>query len=207
MAQNPQPYAVLGDVIYDNVDKIEQLESYRAYELYKEDIAKYIADVSEAKEMGYLLESSAKSVNKKEYLMKLRELSKKNDFYTRTVHANYISSMRDGDYLLFSKLINSGMIDVVENRDEIMEYYFNHAEDINASGVIQGYLDEEAEIEARRAALTKRYKSKAELQKEKIQRIRKNDKLEQERLEKELQAEVKQKKQEIREHQKSELKK
>ena len=205
LAKNPLAYAVLGDIIYNNVDNIEKLKEIDAYKLYEAEITKYVKDVHEAKENGLLVESPASVISKKEYLATLRELTKVNDYFTRSANASFVLAMKNENNVLFSQMVNSGLIDTQLHKKEILDYYFEHSEDINPSGVIQVYLDDDAKLKEKKEALAKRYKSKVMLEKEKIERIRKNDKLEQERLEQELQKEVKKKKLEIREHQKSEL--
>ncbi len=204
-AKNPAIYAALGDVIYDNVGKVEKLKDSSTYAPYVKEIEKYVGDVQKAKENGLLLELSEAPITKKEYLNTLRKLSKTNDYFMRSANANYVASMRDNNFTLFSDMINSGIIDTQEHKQEIIDYYFQHSDDINATGVIQNYLDEDAKLKEKRDALSKHYKSKKMLEQEKIDRIRENDKSEQERLEKQLQEEVKKKKLEIREYQKKEL--
>jgi len=205
LAKNPIAYAALGDVIYNNVDKIERLKDIDAYKLYENDILEYVKDVHKTKKNGFLLESAESTLSKKEYLASLRKLSKKNDYFIRSVNMNFIVAMRDEDCILFSQIINSELIDTQTHKQEIIDFYFNHSDEIDPAGVIQVYLDEDAKLKAKREALAKRHKTKQMLEKEKIERIRKNDKVEQEELEKELQEEVRKKKIEIREHQKSEL--
>ena len=204
-AQNPKIYAALGDVIYNNAENIQKLRELDAYELYTKDIDSYISRVNKAKENGLALEINKASISKKEYLKELRELSKTNDYFQRSAKSHYKSSIKEEDNNLFSAMINSGFIDLERNKQEIIDYYFDHAEDINASGVIQGFLDEDAKLKAKREALAKRYKTKRMREEEKIKRIRENDKEEQERLERELQEQVSRKKVEIREHQRKEL--
>jgi hypothetical protein len=205
MAKNPVAYAALGDIIYNNVEKIEKLKAIDAYKLYIKDISEYVDNVHKTKESGFLIDSPDSILSKQEYLVSLRKLSKKNDYFVRSVNINYITAMREENHVLFSQLINSGLIDTQTNKQEIIDYYFNHSDDIDPTGVIQVYLDEDAKLKAKREALAKRYKTKQMLEKEKIERIRKNDKIKQEELEKELQEEVRKKKVEIREYQKSEL--
>jgi hypothetical protein len=204
-AQNPKVYAALGDVIYDNVDNIEKLKDINAYQSYINDIAEYVAEVRQAKEVGLLIESSANHQGKKSYLSTLRRLSKKNDFFIRSVQSNYKNAIDSNNSELFSQIVNSGLIDTNRNKEQILDYYFQHAEDINASGIIQKYLDEDAKLKAKRDAAAARYKTKKMREAEKIKRIRENDLEAQRALEKRLQEEVNKKKLEIRINQKREL--
>ena len=205
LAQNPKVYSALGDVIYNNVDSISKLQNIDSYTLYDSKIQKYTADVSAAKSVGFALDQGDKSIDKMSYLKNLRLLSKVNDFYMRDSKATFEKSMKNEDSLLFSQIINTGLIDTQKYKDEIINYYMFHAEDINASGVIQTYLDEDEALRKKRLANMKKYKSKSQLQAEKIKRIRDKDKKQQAAVEKSLQEEVDRKKIEIRVNQKKEL--
>lgn len=204
-ANNPKPYAALGDVIYNNVQKIDSLKNLTPYKLYKNDISQYVKEVQSAKKDGFALEQGKKNIGKKAYLIKLRKLSKTNDYFLRGIKSKYINSMSTNDYSLFSEIINSGLIDTNKNKDEIIDYYYKHQEDINASGVIENFLDEDAKLKALKDAQKKRYKTKKMLEAEKIKRIRDKDKKAQEALEIKLQNELQNKKLKIREDQKKEL--
>lgn len=202
---NPKVYAALGDVIYNNIPKIEKLKEIKIYENQVADIDMYAKQVAELKEEGFAIERGDKSIDKKVYLNKLRELSKLNDHYVRSAKTNFRNAVKTEDNDTFEKIINTGLIDTQRNKDKIINYYFAHQEDVNASGVIQGYLDEDAKLRAQREAKRKYYKTKKQLEEEKIKRIRKRDQEEQAKLEKRLEEEVIKKKEEIIKEQKSEL--
>ncbi len=206
-AQNPIAYAALGDVIYDNVDKIENLKNIDEYQIYDEKIDTYVENVKQAKEEGFALENGSDSVTKQAYLNKLRALAKTNDFFVRSVASSYDAAKKQEDSRRFSQLINSGLLDVSERKKEIVDYYFAHAQDMNTTGLIQSYLDADAKLRAKKEAQQKRYKSKKEREAERIRQIRENDRRTKEKLENKLQKELKEKKLEIREYQKEELNK
>jgi len=205
MAENPKVYSALGDVIYNNVDSISKLQSIESYKMYDAKINKYIIDVAASKSVGFSLDEGDKSVDKMAYLKNLRLLSKENDFYIRNSKSSFKTSIKDENSKMFSQIINTGLIDTNRYKDEIINYYMFHAEDINSSGVIQGYLDEDEALRKQRLANMKRYKSKAQIQAEKIKRIREKDREKQAAVEKSLQEEVDRKKVEIRTNQKKEL--
>ena len=202
---NPKPYAALGDVIYDNIESINSLKDLQSYSLQKDDIIKFVSIVRETKAEGYKLELNSANITKKEYLNRLRSLSKKNDYYLRTANASYKNSMKIDDYTLFSEVINSGLIDTEKNKKEIIDYYYKHNEDINASGVIDDFLNADAKLKALKDSQRKNYKTKKQIQEEKIKRIRANDKATKEKLEKKLQDDLQDKKLKIRQNQKKEL--
>jgi len=206
-AQNPIAYAALGDVIYNNVNKIENLKNIDEYKIYNEKIDKYVADVKQAKKEGFALENGSDSVTKQAYLNKLRALAKTNDFFVRSVASSYDAAKKQEDSRRFSQLINSGLLNVGERKKEIVDYYFAHSQDMNTTGLIQSYLDADAKLRVKKEAQQKRYKSKKEREVERIRQIRENDRRTKEKLEKKLQKELKEKKLEIREYQKEELNK
>ncbi|MEA1982714.1 MAG: hypothetical protein U9N39_04125 [Campylobacterota bacterium] len=202
---NPKPYAALGDVIYNNIDSIKKLKDIDSYQLSLSELEKYIADVEKAKDEGYTLENKSSSEAKKAYLKKLRELSKKNDYYLRDVKSKYKLSMKNDNFDVFTQIINSGTIDRVEHKKEIIDYYYLHSDDINSSGLIDEYLEEDAKLKALKDAQRARQKSKKMLQEEKIKRIRAMDLESQKRLEEKLQKDLMSQKLKIRETQKKEL--
>jgi hypothetical protein len=204
-AANPAVYSALGDVIYDNVAHIENLKDIKEYERYKVRIDAYVAKVAQAKEEGFKLEKGDISIDKKVYLQKLRELSVTNDFFIKDVHASYKASMRDNDNELFSKIINSKLLDIDKYKSEIKEYYIQNSEEITQEGVIQQLLDEDARLAKQRDLNKKKYKSPQELEREKIERLRKKDKEKEEALQKALEKELQEKKKNILKEQIKEL--
>jgi len=206
-AQNPIAFSALGDVIYNNVNNIEKLKEVDEYSVYDTKIDKYVTDVTALKAKGFELDNSKSRVARIEYLDKLRDLAKTNDFFTRSLESSYEAALKKDDSQTFSQIINNGLLNSDEHKNEIMDYYFSHSGDMNTTGVIQSFLDADAVLQAKKELQKNKFKSRKELEKEKIKRIRENDKLEQEKLEKKLQNEVKKKKIEIREEQKKELSK
>jgi hypothetical protein len=204
-AANPAVYSALGDVIYDNAPHIDNLKNIKEYERYRVRIEEYVSKVAQAKEEGFRLEKGDTSVDKKDYLLKLRELSATNDFFVKDVHASYKASMRDKDNELFSKMINSKLLDLNKYKSEIKEYYIQNSEGITQEGVIQQFLDEDARLAKQRELNKKKYKTKEEIEREKIQRLRKKDKEQAEALQKALEKELQEKKKKILKEQVQEL--
>ncbi|MEA3369905.1 MAG: hypothetical protein U9Q40_01045 [Campylobacterota bacterium] len=201
--EKPNVYAALGNVIYGNIENIEKLKEVKWFKSFNEKIKNYSREVYKAKETGFEIESGSKRVDGVAYLEKLRELSKENDYFVRSVKIAYKSAIEEEDSLLFTKMVNSGLLDTDKRKDEIISYYLSHSEDINATGVIEKYLDDER-TKAKRKSYT--YEQAKKLREEaKIKRIREDDKRKQAKLEHSLTQEVKQKKIEIRENQKKEL--
>jgi len=205
IAQNPQVYSTLGDAIYNNAEKIEKLKQIEKFSSFEDKINKYIADVNKAKNDGFSIEKGSKDIDKKAYLGELRELAKMNDFFLRSVKNNFEYSMNNEDNLLFSQMVNSGLIDTKKNKSDIINYYLEHSDDINATGIIQEYMDEDQALQKKREDRRELRVTSKELEEAKIKRIRKNDKEKQDALQKSLEAEVIRKKKEIRKNQIKEL--
>ena len=205
LADNPTIYSALGDVIYNNVDNINNLKNINKYASEISKIDKYVKDVKKTKENGFAIQRGDKTIDKMDYLNHLRELSKTNDYFVRSVKNNFKHALLQEDTPLFSKVINCGLVDTQKYKEKIISYYVTHSEDINVSGVIQSCLDEDKELRDKKEAQRKVYQSKKMREEAKIKRIRKNDKEKQEKLEKKLDEEVKAKKLEIRNKQKNEL--
>lgn len=204
-ASNPKPYAALGDTIYNSVHVIKALKKLKSYQVYIDDINAYLKNVKEAKKIGYLIEDGKAPNESISYLNSLRKLSKKNDYFLRSIDNVYITALKEKKFKLFSEIINGHFIDTDKHKKEIIDYYFSHQDDINSSGVIDKLLAEDAALKARKEAQKKRYKTKKQLKEEKIKRIRADDKANQERIEKELDKNLELKKLKIREDQKKEL--
>jgi hypothetical protein len=202
-AKNPLVYASLGDVIYDNLPKIENLKNLEEYSVFNEKIDVYVQEVNALKKYGFLVENGDSAASSKVYLEKLRELSKTNDFFVRSAKMSYMSAIENENSPLFSSIINSGLIDVQANKSQIKEYYFAHSDDINATGVIQSFLDEDALLLQKNQP--KQYKSKKETEAEKIRRIREKDKERKEAIKRSLEEEVSRKKAQILQEQVREL--
>ena len=204
-AKNPLVYSALGDVIYNNSMKIKKLSEIHEYIQYKEQIIQYLANVDSTKDDGFKIDSGNKIIDKKNYLMSLRNYSSKNDFYIRSAQRYFKESIEQSNHLLFSQLINSGMIDTIKEKEIILTYYYDHKKNIDPSGVIQNYLDEDKALCALHERKRQLRKTKAMLEKEKIERIRLKDQSEQKKLEKKLDDELNSKKIEIRKNQQKEL--
>ena len=202
---NPKVYESLGNQIYNNTDNIKKLTTIGDYYLYVDEINSYLLKVNAAKQLGFALDKNSAPKVRKAYLQTLRKLSKDNDYYTRMAQTSLETSIQNGDSLLFSKIINSGLIDTKANKKRILDYYFAHANDINTSGVIQSYLDEDEALKRKHDDMQSKRLSKKMREEQKIKRLRERDKARQTALENRLDRAVQKKKREIRKEQKEEL--
>jgi len=204
-ADNPLIYSALGDVIYDNAKKINNLKNINQYASEINKIDKYIDEVKKTKKDGYSILSGDKTISKMGYLNKLRKLSKTNDYFIRSAKLYFKQSISKEDNYLFSKIINSGLIDTDKCKEQITNYYFSHSNDINSSGIIQSYLDNDKKLRVKKEAQRKLYMNKKMREEARIKRIRQDDLQKQKELEKRLDDEVKAKKLQIRKEQNREL--
>ena len=198
LSANPKIYSALGDVVYDNVQMIEELKNISEFKEQERQIDEYVKSVHLAKEIGFSIEMGTQELNKKEYLETLRELSKINDMFFRQAQKMYKNSIEQEDTILWSKIINSGLIDIQKYKDEILEFYFAHSQKIDAKGVIQNFLDEDKKLKTKNTNKKDDLLIKKESQEDKIKRIREKDKLKQESIQKILEEELKKNKTEIK---------
>ena len=198
--ENPKVYSAVGDEIYNNVYKIEKLKEIDNFKSYKFKIDNYISDVRDAKEFGFAVESGQKADLKLVYLKKIRELLKVNNYFKRDVYKVFNLSISEEKNDLFTKIINSGLLDIKKNKIKIMDYYIAHSDEVDTSGVIEYFLKEDAKNKKQYIKNYKKYK-----QEQKIKRVRASDKYKQKKLEKELTQKVVDRKEQIREYIKREL--
>lgn len=204
MGQNPKVYSALGDVIYDNVEKIEDLKNVSQYKKYNNKISSYVLRVNGTKKIGFKIESGDKNYDSKEYLQTLRDLSKENDFFLRSVEKNFEKSIEQEDSELFIQMINSGLLNIEENKSEIKKYYLSNSRNINASGVMKTFIDKEITKKQKKKSRIKKL-TKKQIQEARIKRIREKDRIKQENIKKSLEEKAMQKKMKIRQMQKKEL--
>ncbi len=206
MASTPKIYAALGDIIYTNEPKIVKLATLQIYRANRDSIESYAKEVQRVKKIGILAEKSNDNKLKREYLVELRKLSKQHDFFIRSVEKNYDKAVEMQQSQDFVALVNSGLIKTESRKDEILNYYYEHQEEIVPEGVLKQYVVADREEKKKRDVKKVKKRTKEALQREKIERIRKNDLEAQKKLELKLQEELTQKKSEIRKDQEEALK-
>ena len=190
IAKNPYAYSVIGDGIYNNADKILKLRKIVHYKSDKAKINSYFFDVKVTKEIGFKLDSNDKSIDKKKYLSQLRTLLLINNYFLRTAYDNFEISMKNEDSYLFSKIINTGIIDTKKYKKEILQYYDTHKNSINPRGIIQKFIDEEKRLKVKKSFKKHIVKNLKQLQMQKMKRIIAKDKADQILMEKSLEDEL-----------------
>jgi len=204
LAQTPKVYSSLGDGIYNHLYAIKNLKTIKSYEAQISTIDQYILEVNKAKKLGFAIESGLQKARFDEYLQTLRRLSKVNEQFIRGGKSSFEHSIQTKNNDLFIGIVNSGIIDTQGNKNIIMNYYNQHADDIDAQGVVQEFIDEEYE-RLHKDKPKKVFVDKDKIRKDRIKRLRANDKLKQEALEKKVLDEADEKKRLIIEEQKREL--
>ncbi|SFV71028.1 hypothetical protein MNB_SM-5-612 [hydrothermal vent metagenome] len=202
---NPIAFASLGNQIYNSAENIKKLIAISSFYPYKKRINNYLVKVKKAKQLGFSLDENTPAKTRKEYLITLRKLSDENNYYHRLAQKTLESSIKKEDSLLFSNIINSGLIDRKANKKRILHYYFAHKKEINPAGLIQSYLDEDAKRKHKRKGLRVKRVIKKSKEEDKIARLRARDKARKRALEERLERELQEKKKEIIEQQKEEL--
>ena len=198
-SQTPNVYSSLGDKIYASVNNMENIKRLPEFSHLQDKIDNYLLDVEKARKDGIAIDSGDNATDNKVYLKKLRELSSEYDYFKRSVYSSFKSSIKDSDSRLFSSVVNSGMMDVKEHKKDILDYYYRHSDEINPSGVIEELVNEDAKTKKRRKT------SRVSVESDKIKRLRANDKLQEAAEIRRLEAELKERKRQIREYQQREL--
>jgi hypothetical protein len=202
MAKNPDLYAVLGDVVYNNTAKIQRLKAIDEYSVLNSVIDDYLHDVEKTKEIGFKIDSDDKTLSKKEYLNNIRKLSKRNDFFIREVYKTYRKALADENSWVFHQMINSGLMNLHKHRDDIIEYYMTHSDVMETKGAIEQCFSENEKLKIeQKARMIKLGLSQNNARRSRIQRLRRNDKLKQEAIKKSLEDEVAHEKTKIRQEQ------
>ncbi|MCW8838640.1 MAG: hypothetical protein OQK11_08065 [Thiovulaceae bacterium] len=202
-AINPKVYSALGDQLYDNLDHIGQLQDINEFKMYRKKIQEYYYNVKSIRKIGFMIDKGDLTVSKRDYLKKLRKLSKTNDFFVQSVQSAFQKSLKQNDSILFLDMVKSGLIDTNKYKHEIKKYYYEHKKELNIEGsIIEKFVNED--LKNKKRVYTG--PTKEQLQKAKIQRIRAKDKARQEEIAKSIEEELLKKKQKIREEQKKELK-
>lgn len=147
IAQNPKTYSSLGDILYDNSLNIEKLKEIEIYAQYGDKIEGYLNDIKSVKELGFEVDKADNSDEKKRYLNRLRELSKTNDFFVKSVSSNFFFSIKSVDSKLFLQMVNSKMLDTEKYRSEIMKYYNLYSDEITPFDIMQDFLATDKKVQ------------------------------------------------------------
>ncbi|SFV54160.1 hypothetical protein MNB_SM-7-1021 [hydrothermal vent metagenome] len=204
-AKNPTIFASLGDTIYNNAAKIEKLKEIKEYSPFFKRIEDYVKSVRAVKKLGFAIETGKIELDKKIYLDKLREFKKTNDFFIRNVNFLFEKALKTKNYELVMNLLDTGLIDIKQNRDRLLRFYEDNKGSFELRGVLKELVNEDQL--RKKPKHTKEYyeRLKRLKEQEKIRRLRMRDKKRQEALQKRLEEELKRKKEQIQQEQIKEL--
>lgn len=208
--ENPKVYAALGDVIYNDDEKIARITQLTSMQRYHKDIEKYLAATKHAKEIGFKIEQGDKTISNKEYLTTLRNLSKEHDTIIRRVNSAFDKSLETKDVQTFSFLSRCSLVDFSNERKQVVAFYHTYQEDINSTEVDALMLEQEQIIKKAHSkrvtfgptdgnATTSRPVSS------KLRRIREKEKAKEEAKKQAIEAASQRRKDEVQEKQKEEL--
>ncbi len=138
-AQNPKSFAALGDVLYNDVNKFENLKEMASMQEYQASIDAYIALAGETKKMGFAVDAQKAKDPKntsddgKKYLKALRELSSQHGAIMLNSRTRFKEALSDEDGVMVNGMIDNGVIDPENYKSEIIRYYEEFGEDQNLS--------------------------------------------------------------------------
>jgi len=138
-AQNPNSFAALGDVIYNDIEKFEKLKQMPSMKEYQESIEEYIKAAERTKKMGFAIDAKEEGAQPKAYLKALRELSLKHDGIIVMSRKRFTEAMNDEDSETVNLMLTYGVIDPENYQTELIAYYEEFGEDHNLSAVTPLY--------------------------------------------------------------------
>jgi len=135
-AKTPTVFKDFGDPLYANALKLEKLKEFPV--ISKEKLDSYLKKVEEVKRFGNtLLESDEKA--KEKYFEDLRELAKQNDIYVDQARELFKQAFDKNNVEIFSKILESGLIDIKRNEEKIFEFYKKNKKELFNK---ENYVDE-----------------------------------------------------------------
>ena len=142
-SSNPKVYSTLGDAIYNDISKIENLSNIDKYKSHQFKINNYIKDVNEAKALGFAIESGQKLDEKLTYLNKLRDLMKTKEYYINLIKNSFNEAVLKNNNLLFIHSVNSGLLDIKMHKSKILSYCKLNQADMQITGTLKEFIDKE----------------------------------------------------------------
>ncbi len=203
-AQNPVSFSALGDVIYNDIAKFEQLKELASMRDYIPVIDKYIEAAEKSKTMGFAVDTKKPSVTAKAYLDELRTLSAEHDSIMLGARQRFEEAMQDEDSETLTKLIMIGIIDPLAYNSQLIQYYEEFAEEQNLSVIEPLYSDYERTL-ANDQNASKNVNSEALKKEELLKRMRATEKARSDALARSVNEESEREKQKVMNEQKKEL--
>lgn len=205
-AQNPKSFAALGDVIYDDIAKFEQLKQMPSMQEFTPEIDSYIALAKQTKKMGFAVDAKESDVNAKEYLKALRQLSTEHDVIIINSRTRFQEALSDEDGETINAMVNNGVIKTEDYEAELIRYYeeFNEDQNLSSLEVMYNHYISTLKKDDNRSSLSAAQKEARENE-ARIKRMREQNKAKIEALETSVQEEKEREKQKVLNEQKREL--
>ena len=210
-AQNPKSFAALGDVLYDDVNKFENLKEMASMQEFRVAIESYIASAGKTKKMGFAIDAQKAEEKKdtpidgKEYLKALRELSTGHDTIIVNSRTRFKEALNDEDGLTVNGMVDYGLIDTDNYKDELVHYYEEFAEDQNLSALDLMYTKHTNRFKDNNSTGHSNAQRTARENEASIKRMRAQDKAKNDALVKSVQEEKEREKKKVLNEQKREL--
>lgn len=203
---NPVIYAGLGDIVYDNVPKIEALSEVGAMTNERPKIDQYLQMCADTKTAGYALDKGPRDEAKEHnYLVILRKLNAQYEYYVHVAHTALNNSMADNDYANFSGLIQTGLIDIDKNGDEIVAFYEGH-KGMGTLVEVEDYIEYQTKMKKlEKREQTQRHEVYKSYKQRRIEQVRERQEAKKEARLQEVNEEADRKKEELRRMQQEEL--
>ena len=203
-AENPVSFSALGDVVYNDIAKFEQLKALASMRDYIPLIDRYIEAAKKSKTMGFAVDTKKPSVTAKAYLDELRTLSTEHDTIVSGARERFEEAMQDEDGETVSAMITIGIIDPQVYSTQLIQYYEEFSEEQNLTVIeplYRAYEHTMAEDQNRSKSVNAEISSKEAL----LQRMRATEKARSEALERSVSEEREREKQKVMNEQKKEL--
>ncbi len=210
-AQNPKSFAALGDVIYNDVDKFENLKEMASMQEFRTAIDAYIALATETKKMGFTIDAKNAEDTKEapvdgtEYLKALRQLSTEHDAIIVNSRNRFKEAITDEDSETINGMVNISVIDLDDYKDELIHYYEEFGEDQNLSSLDVMYAKHIDSQKDDNSTALSAAQQEARENEARIKRMRATEKAKNDALEKSVKEEKEREKKKVLNEQKKEL--
>ena len=205
-AKNPLSFATLGDVVYNDAKKFEEIKELEAMHDIRIAISNYVKLANDTKKLGFSVDNKDKGANAKSYLKSLRKLSAAHDVIDIKVQKRFNEAINDEDSHTVNAMVQYGVIDSVNYEKQLITYYEEFNEDYNLSA-LKGIYEQHL-INTKSTQKVNSESSETRDQRSNtaaLERARANRKLKQENLEREVQEEQDREKKRVLREQKEAL--
>ena len=210
-AQNPKSFAALGDVLYNDVDKFEKLKEMASMQEFRVSMENYISSAAKTKEMGFVIDTQKAEekkdtvVDAKEYLKALRDLSTEHDAIIVNSRTRFKEALNDEDGVTINGMIDYGVVDPENYKDELIHYYEEFGEDQNLSSLDSMYAEHINRFKENNTTVVSNAQRVARENEASVKRMRAQGKAKSDALEKSVQEEKEREKKKVLNEQKKEL--